>query len=110
MVSRSRQCALLNVQVTGTVDFAGQELISPNINLTVGGGVHGMSSLSVGEGGLNVGGMIQAASEVMIEGSLTVAGAVLGRGPYMDTSDRRLKKDVEGISAVHAAFVVRRLR
>lgn len=54
--------------------------------------------------------MLSAASDVMVEGSVTVAGAVMGRGPYMDTSDARVKMEVREISAVDASAVVKGLR
>lgn len=54
--------------------------------------------------------MLSAASDVMVEGSVTVAGAVMGRGPYMDTSDARLKTEVREVSAVDASTVVKGLR
>eukprot|EP00903_Cladosiphon_okamuranus_P017553 g16167.t1 len=97
-------------EVTGTVDFAGHELVSPALNFTAGGGVAGLSSLFVGDEGLDVSGVLSAASDVMVEGSVTVAGAVMGRGPYMDTSDVRLKTEVREISAVYASAVVKGLR
>lgn len=99
-----------NIQVTGTVDFDGHALVSPALNFTAGGGVAGLSSLSVGDAGLDVSGVLSAASDVMVEGSVTVAGAVMGRGPYMDTSDARMKTEVREISAVDASAVVRGLR
>lgn len=99
-----------NTQVTGTVDFDGHALVSPALNFTGGGEVAGLSSLSVGDAGLEVSGVLSAASDVMVEGSVTVAGAVMGRGPYMDTSDARLKTEVKEISAVDASAVVKSLR
>lgn len=96
--------------MTGTVDFGGQALLSPALDFSGGGGVNGLSSLSVGNAGLDVSGVLTAASDVVVEGSVTVAGAVMGRGPYMDTSDSRLKEHVQTISGVEASSVVRELR
>lgn len=96
--------------MTGTVDFGGQALESPAINFTAGGGITGLTSLSVGDTGLDVTGTLSAASDVIVEGSVTVAGAVMGRGPYMDTSDERMKVGVEDISAADALAVVKGLR
>ncbi|CAN0343780.1 unnamed protein product, partial [Laminaria digitata] len=59
---------------------------------------------------LEVSGVLAAASDVIVEGSVTVAGAVMGRGPYMDTSDSRVKEHVRSISGVEASSVVRELR
>lgn len=97
-------------QVVGPVNFAGQSLSSPALNFSAGGGVEGLSSLSIGEGGLAVGGVLEAATDVVIEGSVTVAGAVMGRGPYMDTSDGRLKTNVRAISGAQASSLVKELR
>lgn len=55
-------------------------------------------------------GTLSAASDVIVEGSVTVAGAVMGRGPYMDTSDARMKVGVEDISVADAFAVVKGLR
>lgn len=103
-------CATNAPKVTGTVDFDGHELLSPSINFSTGGGVNGLHELSVGDAGLKVSGMIHAVSDVVVEGSVTVAGAVMGRGPYMDTSDGRLKTNVKEISATEASSVVQGLR
>ena len=84
--------------------------MSPALDFSAGGGVNGLSSLSVGGAGLDVSGVLTAASDVIVEGSVTVAGAVMGRGPYMDTSDSRMKENVRSISAVEASSAIRRLR
>lgn len=104
------QCINRVPQITGTVDFDGHALLSPALNFTEGGEVAGLASLSVGDGGLGVSGVLSAASDVMVEGSVTVAGAVMGRGPYMDTSDARLKHEVREIPPVDASLVVKSLR
>ena len=70
----------------------------------------GLSYLSVGVAGLDVSGVITAASDMIVEGSVTVGGAVMGRGPYMDTSDSRMKENVRTIPSVDASSAVRRLR
>lgn len=100
----------LITQVTGRVNFAGQALLSPGLNFSGGGGISGLSSLSVGEGGVIVEGVLMAASDVIVEGSVTVAGAVMGRGPYMDSSDIRLKAEIEDIPSEDASEIIRRLR
>ncbi|CAM9201060.1 unnamed protein product [Hapterophycus canaliculatus] len=97
-------------EVTGTVDFGGEEVLSPTLNFSAGGGISGLGSLSVGTEGIDVSGVLSAASDVIIEGSVTVGGAVMGRGPYMDTSDARMKLEVRDISAAEAAVIVKGLR
>lgn len=72
--------------------------------------MEGLSSLSIGDGGLELSGVLEAASDVVIDGSVTVAGAVMGRGPYMDTSDGRLKTSVRTISSAEASLLVKELR
>lgn len=96
--------------MTGSVNFAGQALLSAALNFSSGGGIDGLSSLAVGEGGLEVEGLFRAESDGIFEGSVTVAGAVMGRGPYMDSSDVRLKTDIEEISGREASSIVRKLR
>lgn len=32
--------------------------------------------------------------DVLVEGSITVQGSVIGSGPYVDSSDERLKRDI----------------
>lgn len=97
-------------QVTGTVDFGGEEVLSPSLNFSAGGGISGLAALSVGTEGIDVSGVLSAASDVIVEGSVTVGGAVMGRGPYMDTSDARMKAEVRDISAADAAAIVKGLR
>lgn len=97
-------------QVTGSVNFAGQALLSGALNFSAGGGIDGLSSLAIGKGGLEVEGSFRADSDGIFEGSVTVAGAVMGRGPYMDSSDVRLKTEIEEISGREASAIVRKLR
>lgn len=108
--SRHPRLLFNSIQVTGSVNFAGQALLSAALNFSAGGGITGLSSLSIGEGGLQIEGPLKVDSDSMFEGSVTVAGAVMGRGPYMDSSDARLKAEIEDISGVDAVDIVRRLR
>lgn len=55
-------------------------------------------------------GVFHGASDAFIDGTMTVGGAVMGRGPYMDSSDARLKRDVREISSSDALAIVRELR
>lgn len=92
------------------MNFGDNVVLSPTLDFSAGGGVNGLSTLSVGSGGIEVTGLLQTASDMIVDGSITVSGAVMGRGPYMDTSDGRLKTDVKEISGTEASSVVRALR
>lgn len=60
---------------------------------------HIHSANSVSTNTLSVREMAEFLSDVVVDGSLTVHGAVVGSGPYVDSSDLRLKKDVKNISS-----------
>ena len=93
------------VGVEGRVVFGeGGSLEGPKI---MGGSVEGLEKLQC-KGNLDVDGGANVGGEVYIEGSLTVSGSVLGSGPYVDASDRRFKKDIEGLEG--AMDVLRELR
>lgn len=96
--------------MVGDVDFAGRALLSPTLDFSSGGSISGLARLRVGEGGLEIDGTLHAASNVAIEGSVTVSGSVMGHGPYMDISDGRLKSDVRDLSAIEAFSAVKALR
>ena len=85
-----------DVSVGGRLDFGGKGVVSGAV--VVGGKLEKIDSVSV-EGGLDVKGTSQLGGEVYVDGSLTVGGSVLGSGPYVDASDRRFKKGVEGLGA-----------
>ena len=42
-------------------------------------------------------------------GALSVHGSVMGSGPYMDSSDRRFKYDIEPLDGAHSLDVVNKL-
>ncbi len=57
-------------------------------------------ALTVDEGSikyLNVNGTADFSREVFIQRGLTVQGTVVGSGPYIDSSDRRFKREVEPV-------------
>jgi hypothetical protein len=62
---------------------------------------------------LQTSGAAQFMDDVFIHGSVSVEGSVIGSGPYVDSSDMRLKKNVERVSnaleSVCALTAVRRL-
>lgn len=96
--------------MVGDVDFAGRALLSPTLDFSSGGRISGLAQLKVGEGGLEIDGMLHAASNMGVEGSVTVSGSVMGHGPYMDISDGRLKTDVRDLSTIEAFSAVKGLR
>ena len=67
--------------------------LKPNIE---GGLLRDIESLDV-KGESTFHGAISVHEDVMIDGSLMVGGSVLGSGPYVDVSDRRLKKNIRSI-------------
>ena len=48
---------------------------------------------------LKVEGDLQVSGEAYLKRSLTVAGSVLGGGPYVDISDKRLKKNIQPMNS-----------
>eukprot|EP00985_Skeletonema_marinoi_P008715 scaffold3972_cov112-Skeletonema_marinoi.AAC.1 len=42
---------------------------------------------------------LQVSGEAYLEGSLAVAGSVLGGGPYVDISDRRYKRNIQHLNS-----------
>ena len=57
---------------------------------------------------LSVSGVAEFLNEVIIDGGVTVHGSVVGSGPYVDSSDGRLKRNVTDIS--NALDIVKQLR
>ncbi|CAM9517815.1 unnamed protein product [Phaeothamnion confervicola] len=100
----------------GPVDFAGHTL--RNLGRLVmdrrddggGGTIDGLERLAVGAGGVDLAGGIRAAGDVSVKGSLAVEGVVVGSGPYVDSSDARLKTAVEPLGGATALRAVRALR
>ena len=56
------------------------------------------SSPSITTEALTVDDFANFRNEVMIGGSLTVHGSVVGSGPYVDSSDERVKENVHNVS------------
>ncbi len=48
--------------------------------------------------------------EVTFDGDIRVFGSVAGSGPYVDSSDRRFKKNIEVLSGERALQMVGRLQ
>ncbi len=68
--------------------------------------IHNAASISTAA--LTVREQAEFLSDVVIDGSVTVHGTVVGSGPYVDSSDARLKKDVHCITG--ALNTVQQLR
>jgi hypothetical protein len=68
--------------------------------------IHNAASISTAA--LTVREQAEFLSNVVIDGSVTVHGTVVGSGPYVDSSDARLKRDVRSITG--ALDTVQQLR
>ncbi len=99
--------SLGDMKVHGIMDFANSASSQNNevrsrgrINGAdiAGGNIVGVEKLSV-DGEANLGSGLQVTGESYFDGDLSVSGSVLGSGPYVDVSDRRLKKNINTISS-----------
>lgn len=79
--------------------------LKPNIE---GGLLRDIESLDV-KGESTFHGAMSVHEDVMIDGSLMVGGSVLGSGPYVDVSDRRLKKNIRSIEKEKDIELLRQL-
>jgi len=99
---------LQDAKVSGTVNFRGipQEdratgqriqqqgrILDANIE---GGTLDRIESMAVA-GDANVAGDLNVEGDVLFHSGLSVAGSVLGTGPYIDVSDVRLKTNIESV-------------
>lgn len=102
-ISVDESGSLGDVRVHGTIDFIQSKssfasrgkLKGANI---VGGTVDELEKLRV-MGDAELGSGLEVTGETYLDGSLTVSGSVLGSGPYVDVSDKRLKKNVERMNS-----------
>lgn len=109
--------SLGDVKVHGTIDFV-QSQTSGDVPIEsrgkikganiVGGMVHELEKLSV-MGETELGSGLEVTGETYLDGSLTVSGSVLGSGPYVDVSDKRLKKDIERLDSPDMLEKIRQL-
>lgn len=99
-----------NMKVHGTIDFANSansknNEVRPRGRIygadISGGSIAGVEKLSV-DGEADIGSGLQVTGESYFDGDLSVSGSVLGSGPYVDVSDRRLKKNISTISSRNA--------
>ena len=69
------------------------------------------NAISVSTATLSVSEIAEFLSDVVIDGTVTVHGSVVGSGPYVDSSDARLKQDVVNITdALDAVCSLRGVR
>jgi uncharacterized protein YjbI with pentapeptide repeats len=95
-----------DMKVSGSVDFRGKHVVSEErrkpgsiLGATIeGGSVKELDDLSV-SGSVHFKANLDVKGDAFIDGGLTVGGSVLGSGPYVDVSDKRLKTKVKNISS-----------
>lgn len=90
-----------DVQVLGVLDFRkntsspdnhkGGSIRNAEIH---GGSIHEVEALGVA-GKSSFGGEVDVVGNFFVNGAVTVSGTVFGGGPYVDVSDKRLKKDIQ---------------
>ena len=96
-LSYDAEARVLHAQVLGghalggDVDAKGHQLKGASVT---GGSVSGVSEVQ-SEGGLSCKGDLDVGEDGSVGGTLVVGGTVMGSGPYVDSSDRRFKMDVE---------------
>jgi hypothetical protein len=91
----------------GAAHVSSLQPISPAVPLQIAHAVlahanitdsHIHNAASVTTAALTVRDTAEFLSDVVIDGSVTVHGPVVGSGPYVDSSDARFKKDVANIT------------
>ena len=96
-----------DMKVDGSIDFIGNRVYPDNVlrrkrGKIIGANIQGGKALELEElsvlGEALLGNSLRVNGDTYIDGGLTVSGSVLGSGPYVDVSDRRLKKNVQRIS------------
>jgi len=116
-ISINESGSLGDVKVHGTIDFVHSQTSADHPTESrgkirganiVGGSVDDLEKLSV-IGKTYLGSDLEVTGETYLDGSLTVSGSVLGSGPYIDVSDKRIKKDVERIDSPDMLEKVRQL-
>ena len=75
------------------------------MNHTIKNATFHMDTLNV-EGGANIKSSLQVKGSMMVGNDLLVDGYVLGRGPYVDISDRTAKINVETIESADALKIL----
>ena len=99
---------LQDAKVSGTVNFrgipqedqaTGQRVQQQGriLNAQVEGGTLNHIEAASIAGGVDVSGELNVEGSVLFHSGLSVAGSVLGTGPYIDASDVRLKTNIESV-------------
>lgn len=99
---------LQDAKVSGTVNFrgipqedqaTGQRVQQQGriLNAQVEGGTLDQIEAATVAGGVDVAGDLNVEGNVLFHSGLSVAGSVLGTGPYIDASDVRLKTNIESV-------------
>ena len=99
---------LQDAKVSGTVNFrgipqedqaTGQRVQQQGriLNAQVEGGTLNQIEAATVAGGVDVAGDLNVEGNVLFHSGLSVAGSVLGTGPYIDASDVRLKTNIESV-------------
>lgn len=76
-----------------TLHITGALIVESNVSFSA---IHASPSISTQT--LSVSGVSDFNDDVAVDGTLTVHGNVIGSGPYVDSSDRRFKKNVIPLS------------
>lgn len=96
----------VKVDTVSINDFTSPNKIGAFVTVAGDGKLEASSSLKSDEGQLlitsrtlKVDADMQVSGEAYIEGSLAVAGSVLGGGPYVDVSDKRYKRNIQEMNS-----------
>ena len=97
-----------DLKVFGVADFRGKHVQGREestrvpgkiVGATIESGVvKGIKSLTV-SGPTHLEQNLDVIGDALIDGGLTVGGSVLGSGPYVDVSDKRLKRNIQRLAS-----------
>jgi len=86
-----------DAQIEGSFHFRSKDKQGRIINPAIEGGTMKSIEELLVKGGVEFKSDLKVREDVLIDGSLTVGGSVLGSGPYVDVSDSRLKTNITKI-------------
>lgn len=82
------------MNISGPIIFHHNEKQGKIVNAVIeGGSLHSIENLEV-QGSVHFKSGLKVEEDILVDGSLSVSGSVLGSGPYIDISDERLKVNV----------------